>query len=78
MDVLSPSNKLTGFLGPDTEKLSSSLAVLAEIFKKMAETSIECYRCFVIILGEYKLEYKYSYTLNKTSPFFAFVMVILV
>ena len=36
----------------DTEKLSSSLAVLAEIFEKMAETSIECYRCFVIILGE--------------------------
>ena len=35
----------------DTEKLSSSLAVLAEIFEKMAETSIEYYRCFMIING---------------------------
>ena len=52
--------------GADTEKLSSSLAVLAEIFEKMAETSIECYQCFVIIFGEYKLEYKYSYNFNKT------------
>ena len=40
----------------DTEKLSSSLAVLAEIFEEVAEISREGYRCYMIILVEYKLK----------------------
>ena len=41
------------------EKLSSSLAVLAEIFKIVVDIFREC--CFKIKLQEYKLECKYSY-----------------
>ena len=45
-------------LYPDMEKLSSSLAVLVEIFEEVAEISRKVCRCFVIILAEYDIECK--------------------
>ena len=64
------------FLDPDMEKLSSSLAVLAEIFEEVAEISREGYRCFVKILEEYKLECKYSYKMIKILLLLAIIMVL--
>ena len=46
--------------GAEMEKLSSSLAVLVEIFKEVGEFSKEGYCCFLIILLTNKLTYKYS------------------
>ena len=45
--MLSPQNKPT-----DTEKLYKSLAMLVEIFEKLAEISRICYCCFTMILME--------------------------
>ena len=41
----------------DTAKLSSSLAVLAEIFEELVEIAREDYHFFMLILPEYKLEF---------------------
>ena len=41
----------------DTEKLSSSLAVLAEVFEKVAESSRKDDHGFLIILAEYRLKW---------------------
>ena len=57
----------------DMEKVSSSLAVLAKIFEKLADSSRDDYHCFVIIL----VEYKNSYNLFKTLLLLAFNMVLL-
>ena len=40
------------------EKLYSSLAVLAEIFEEVAYILRKVWRCFVIILAEFDLEFK--------------------
>ena len=58
------------------KKLSSSLAMLAEIFEEVAEISKEGHRCFVIMLMEYKFKYTYSYKLIKTLVFLPFLMVL--
>ena len=58
------------------EKLSSSLAVLAEIFEEVVEISKEVYRCFVIILMKYNFKYGIFYKLIKTLLLLAFLMVL--
>ena len=45
---------------PDKEKLSSNLAVLAEIFQEMEEISREGHRCWLMILVEFKYKCKNS------------------
>ena len=63
-------------LETDMEKLSSSLAVLAEIFEEVVEISRQVYRCFVKILEEYKFECKYSYKMINLLLLLAIFMVL--